>query len=173
MVNQQHVDTVAGVTAFCSNATCRFPIKIPAAIWCQHCRLNLRNPAKISALIQEANKSGTAVQHNLDKGGLQQTAQRIAELMDANLRRWDELPKAQRLLILDRRHLDDLVSSGDSAEEWIRGAVEIRAIGHQLNRDGGFDLMRKTAEQAHALSHGGATLRTIEALWDRIGDWRG
>jgi hypothetical protein len=173
MVNQQHVDTVAGVTAFCSNAACRFPIKIPATIWCQHCRVNLRSPTRISALIEEVNTSDTVVQHNLEEGGLQQTAQRIAELMDANLRRWDELPSAQRLLVLDRHHLDDLMSSGDSAEEWIRGAVEVRAIGHRLDREGGFELMRKTAEQARALSHDRATLRTIEALWDRIGDWRG
>jgi hypothetical protein len=40
----------------CSNDSCRFPIVIPALIWCPQCRLNLRDLATISALIQQANK---------------------------------------------------------------------------------------------------------------------
>jgi hypothetical protein len=38
------------------NKGCRYPIKIPAAIWCPECHLNLRHPAQISALIRKANE---------------------------------------------------------------------------------------------------------------------
>jgi hypothetical protein len=56
MVEQQAVDVSAGVRAYCSNKDCRYPIKVPAAIWCPECGLNLRPPTQISALIRKANE---------------------------------------------------------------------------------------------------------------------
>jgi hypothetical protein len=51
--------------------------------------------------------------------------------------------------------------------------VEIRTIGHRLNEEGGLPLMRQVAEPAGAVGHGRLTVRSIEADWDGIGDWRG
>lgn len=53
-------------------------------------------------------------------------------------------------------------------------AAELRSIGHQLNREGGAQLMRETATQADGLTeHYGTILRVIDLYWRGIGSWQG
>ena len=54
-IAQKYVNATSGAIALCSNSRCHFRIRIPATIWCQHCRRNLRH-TKIAALILEANR---------------------------------------------------------------------------------------------------------------------
>jgi hypothetical protein len=103
----------------------------------------------------------------------QQIAHRLIELVDAHERLY-ELTKDKRLITeaMDHHHLDSIVSSDATPEGWISAAVELRAIGHQLNREGGKPRMQTVAERAAQLRPTGDTLRLIEVFWDRIGDWR-
>jgi hypothetical protein len=173
MIPQEAVSTAGGVTAMCSNQACGFPIVIPAAIWCPDCRLNLRTLSKITALVQEANNRDPKARQPFYRGPLEQVADRLAALVDANERRYDELSPPQRKLIFDAAYLDALVAGGGPADEWIRDQVEIRAIGHQLNREGGTQLMRQAAERAATMSKTAGALRILDVSWDRIGDWLG
>jgi hypothetical protein len=102
-----------------------------------------------------------------------QTARRIAELVDANQVHYSELTDEQKAQATDWRHLDAIISSGQSPPDWISRAVELRSIGHQLNRDGGIRLMREAATQADRLSRFHVVLGVIDLFWDRIGDWQG
>jgi len=71
MVDQNAVNHRAGLHALCSNKGCRYPIKIPAAIWCPDCHLNLRPQAQISELIGKANQdagSGRVESVEVDPG---------------------------------------------------------------------------------------------------------
>lgn len=102
-----------------------------------------------------------------------QTAQRIADLVDTNQMHYSQLTDEQKHQVTDWRHLDAVISSGQSPPDWIRHAVELRSIGHQLNRDGGFRLMREAATQADGLSRSHLVLAVIDLFWDRIGDWQG
>jgi hypothetical protein len=102
-----------------------------------------------------------------------QVAQRIAELIDANQVHYGELTEDQKSLFTDWRHLDDVLSSGEAPPDWISRAVELRSIGHQLNREGGSRLMRETAAQADRLSTYHTVLGVIVLFWDSIGDWQG
>ncbi|MBO0829037.1 MAG: right-handed parallel beta-helix repeat-containing protein, partial [Streptosporangiales bacterium] len=56
-VAQQDVDRKLGVTVACSNADCGQVITVPASVWCPECGLNLRHPAVISALVEQANRT--------------------------------------------------------------------------------------------------------------------
>jgi hypothetical protein len=102
-----------------------------------------------------------------------QIARRIAELVDAGQVRYGELTEEQKTLSTDWRHLDAVLSSGEAPPEWISHAVELRSIGHQLNREGGVRLMQETAAQADRLSKYHVVLAVIVLFWDRIGDWQG
>lgn len=102
-----------------------------------------------------------------------QIARRIAELVDANQVHYGELTEEQKAQITDWRHLDAVISSGESPPGWVSRAVELRSIGHQLNRKGGIRLMRETATQADRLSTYHVVLEVIDLFWDRIGDWQG
>jgi hypothetical protein len=100
-----------------------------------------------------------------------QIARRIAELIDFNQVHYGELDKEQKAQATDWRHLDAIISSGAAPPDWISHAVELRSIGHQLNRQGGVQLMRETAEQAHGLSKFGVR-QVIVLFWDGIGGWQ-
>jgi hypothetical protein len=102
-----------------------------------------------------------------------QIARRIAELVDANQVHYGELTGEQKAQATDWRHLDAIISSGEPPPGWIGRAVELRSIGHQLNREGGIRLMRETAAQADRLSRSHLVLGVIDLFWDRIGDWQG
>lgn len=103
-------------------------------------------------------------------GGL---AVRLAELVTAEVPRYETLTGAQRERKRDRRFLDELVRTGEPAESWLRDMVEIRAIGHLLNEWGGKPLMRTVAGQAARVSRAPSALRYIETWWDGIGGWQG
>src|SRR5438034_373529 len=68
----------------------------------------------------------------------EQTAHRLTELVAAHERLY-ELTRDKRLIeeAMDGHHLDSVLSSGAAPEGWTSAAVEIRAIGHRLNREGG------------------------------------
>ncbi|MFE2835668.1 hypothetical protein ACFXI6_32475 [Streptomyces mirabilis] len=102
-----------------------------------------------------------------------QIARRIAELVDANQVHYGELTEEQQSRFTDWRHLDAVISSGEAPPDWISRAVELRSIGHQLNREGGTRLMQETAAQADRLSKCHTVLGVIVLFWDSIGDWQG
>lgn len=103
-----------------------------------------------------------------------QLARRIVELLNANQAHYGDLSKEQQKQFTDWRHLDAIISGGESPPAWISPAVELRSIGHQLNRAGGSRLMRETAAQADSLSTSkySFVLGVIPLFWDSIGDWR-
>ncbi|MFE2489469.1 hypothetical protein [Streptomyces mirabilis] len=102
-----------------------------------------------------------------------QIARRIAELVDANQVHYGELTEEQQSRFTDWHHLDAVISSGEAPPDWISRAVELRSIGHQLNREGGTRLMQETAAQADRLSKCHTVLGVIVLFWDSIGDWQG
>jgi hypothetical protein len=102
-----------------------------------------------------------------------QIARRIAELVDATQVHYGELTGEQKAQATDWHQLDAIISSGESPPGWISPPVELRSIGHQLNREGGIRLMRETAAQADRLSTYHHVLGVIDLFWDRIGDWQG
>ncbi|MET9039796.1 hypothetical protein [Streptomyces mirabilis] len=102
-----------------------------------------------------------------------QIARRIAELVDANQVHYGELTEEQQSRFTDWHHLDAVISSGEAPPDWISRAVELRSIGHQLNREGGTRLMQETAAQADRLSKYHTVLGVIVLFWDSIGDWQG
>ncbi|MCX5232486.1 hypothetical protein ABZY16_32470 [Streptomyces sp. NPDC006553] len=67
--------------------------------------------------------------------------------------------------------MEQVLRSGRSAEEWILSQVEIRRLGHGLDRKGGETLMQRVAELASALRRTPGTLQVVVRLWDRIGLW--
>ena len=99
-------------------------------------------------------------------------ARRIAELVDANQVHYGELSEEQQKQFTDWRHLDAIISSGDPPPDWIGRGVELRSIGHQLNREGGIRLMRETAAEADRVSTYHVVLEVITLFWDSIGDWQ-
>jgi hypothetical protein len=103
----------------------------------------------------------------------EQIARRIAELVDANQVHYGELNEEQQKQFTDWRHLDAILSGGEPPPDWIRRAVELRSIGHQLNREGGIRLMRETAAEADRLSTYHVVLEVITLFWSSIGDWQG
>jgi hypothetical protein len=99
-------------------------------------------------------------------------AARLAEVAPECIAAYSSLDAEQRKRSGDDRHLDSLVRSGKESEEWLRDPVEIRAIGHRLNREGGVDLMRAVLERSQTLSPWRIE-REVDARWDGIGEWRG
>jgi hypothetical protein len=104
--------------------------------------------------------------------GFESMAERVAELAVADHRAYLALTDEQRKQWHDRQYLDHLASRGEQPEEHLRAAVELRAIGHQLDKGGGINLMIAVAERADVLA-GANILRHIETCWDGIGDWMG
>lgn len=115
---------------------------------------------------------GEQAAHGVSEQQRAETARRIAELVDAGRAHYWKLTEEQKAQAMDWRHLDALISTGGSPPGWISAPVEIRTIGHELNRQGGTRLMRETAAQADALgAHHDVVLNAISLFWERIGDW--
>lgn len=169
-IPQEVVNTKGGVTARCANDKCGFGITIPASIWCPDCKLNLRTLSKITELIAEANSTDLMVLDNVKESGLDRLARILVTLVNVHDRWCGRLTAEQRRQLIDTRHLDALLFGDKPVEEWIHGQVELRAIGHQLDRDGGNDLMQKVAKRASELSET-PVLGIINATWDGIGNW--
>lgn len=98
-------------------------------------------------------------------------AARLAALVPDRVAGYGALDADQRRRTFDDGYLDQLIRSGKQPDGWLRDAVEIRAIGHRLNDEGGLRLMRSVIERAEALSPW-RILREIESSWGGIGDWR-
>jgi hypothetical protein len=170
-IPQSVVSPKTGVETMCPDKSCGFQFTIPPGVWCSECHLNLIPLNKIAELITELTDTDPIVWDNVKESPLDRTARRLVALVDIH-DRWSRsgLSKEQSLLMFDWRLLDKLLSRKEPVEDWLRCQVEIRAIGHQLNQQGGMDLMVEVIERANQLSRG--VLRIIEVTWDRIGEWR-
>lgn len=98
-------------------------------------------------------------------------AQRLLTLLRAGERWEPRLTREQQRLWLNGPHLDEVLRSGRPADEWIRSQVEIRQLGHELDRKGGKTLMQIVADLASALCQTPGTLQVLERVWDGIGSW--
>jgi hypothetical protein len=171
VIDQRAVNPDTGVSAVCANEVCGFAITIPASIWCPDCRLNLRNPTMISALVRDANKGYAFAHHNGERGNLEAIARQLVVLVDAQEQRYNQLTNEQRKLVIAGDHLDQLVELAKPSEDWIRNAVEIRGVGHKLDREGGKPLMENVARRAAALAPAPDIFDVIAMYWDGIGEW--
>jgi hypothetical protein len=127
-------------------------------------------PRPTSSLSMPFSEAG----HAGDDRQQEQAARRIAELMKAIYADHATLTEEQAQRTTDWRQLDAILSSGEEPPDWARPAVELRSIGHQLNREGGAQLMRETAAQADGLTeHYGTILWVIDLYWHGIGAWQG
>jgi hypothetical protein len=169
-IPQGSVSTTGGVTTRCPSDACRFVFTIPASIWCPDCKLNLRTQSKITELVAAANSTDVTVFDNVKQSGLDRLARRLIALVDIEERWSGRLTAEQRRLLIDTQHLDALLAGDKPPEEWIRGQVELRAIGRRLNREGGLGTMQLVASRAGELS-GTPVLGIIDATWDGIGEW--
>ena len=97
-------------------------------------------------------------------------AGRLADLIDGSAEAVADRPDSERHLALDVSHLDTLIAAPDSTPTWLASHVEVRAIGHQLERDGGFRAMQRAHDKLLPDHH--SALVIVDALWDRIGEWR-
>ena len=61
----------------------------------------------------------------------------------------------------------------ESPPDWLARVIEIRSIGHQLNREGGSRLMTETIAQAERVSQSRLIGAVIPLFWEGIGDWHG
>ncbi|MFF8595803.1 hypothetical protein ACF061_31035 [Streptomyces sp. NPDC015220] len=166
-ISQRDVNTTSGAVLRCD---CRFPITIPADVWCPGCRLNLRNLQKITALIKKANEPDSQVGDNVKEPPLDRTARRVIGLASAG-ERWSRTVSPDRQSqMLDGSHLDMLLFNDGQIADWIIDQVKLRSLGHRLHRDGGMALMAAVAERVGALDR--STLRLVEYVWDGIGDWQ-
>ncbi|MGX1675192.1 hypothetical protein [Streptomyces sp. NPDC055400] len=162
------------IKTMCPNRECGLYITIPPSIWCRVCGQNLRPLDVARRLTLEANDTRPPARSNVREGDSTRLSRRLAEAADAGLRNYPYLSKEQQGLLLDRGYLDSLIPSADQADAWVRGAVEIRAAGHQLNRNGGMRAMQETHQQVMELGlNYRDAAREIERLWDGIGDWWG
>lgn len=97
--------------------------------------------------------------------------QRLVELAESAVGIANETTDAQRELLMDRDYLDTRLASGEPLDAWVRAHAEIRAIGYQLDREGGMAFMRRVHDTLDPKEHLSTTVRA-SYLWDRIGQWR-
>ncbi|MFD4348893.1 hypothetical protein ACFWQ6_29130 [Streptomyces coelicoflavus] len=162
------------VKTMCPNRACGLYITIPPSIWCQVCGQNPRPWDVVTRLTLEANDTRPPARSNVREDDSTRLARRLAEAADSGLRNFPYLSTEQQHLLLDRGHLDSLIPSLDQADTWVRGAVEIRAAGHELNRNGGMRAMQEAHQQVMELGlNYRDAAREIERLWDGIGEWWG
>ncbi|WP_067821685.1 hypothetical protein [Actinomadura kijaniata] len=100
----------------------------------------------------------------------EQTALRLVELVAADQRAYGGLSEQDQEHWLDLDYVDRLVRDGSPPDGLVH-RVEIRAIGHRLNRQGGLPLMQSVAERAGSLSERRMAQRRLNAHWDGIGEW--
>jgi len=106
-----------------------------------------------------------------------QIAARLAELMDANQQHFADLTEEQKSLASNWRQIDAIISRAvtgwESPPDWLARVIEIRSIGHQLNREGGSRLMTEMIAQAERVSKSRLIGAVIPLFWEGIGDWQG
>lgn len=166
-ISQRAVSTTTGLVVRCA---CRYPITIPADVWCPGCHLNLRSLRKISALVKKANEPDRAVGDNVKEPPLDRAARRVVGLASAGERWSRTVSPARQSQMLSGRHLDVLLFNEGHIAEWILDQVKLRSLGHRLHRDGGMPLMLAVAERVGAMDR--SVLRLVEYVWDGIGDWQ-
>lgn len=98
-------------------------------------------------------------------------AQRLLTLLIEGERWESRLTREQQRLWLKGPHLEEVLRSGRPADEWIHSQVEIRRLGHELDRKGGKTLMREVAKLASALCQTPGALDVVARVWDGIGSW--
>lgn len=105
-----------------------------------------------------------------DEDEHERTAHRLVELTSAAERAYGALGAEDRERWHTVRYVDGLVGRGTPPEGFAE-RVEIRAIGHRLNSEGGFALMRSVAVRAGQLSDRRMAERRLNHHWDEIGEW--
>ncbi|WP_021594229.1 MULTISPECIES: hypothetical protein [Actinomadura] len=100
----------------------------------------------------------------------ERTARRLVDLVAAAQRAYKGLGEEDRERWHDLRYVDGLLDGG-TPPEGLAERVEIRAIGHRLNAEGGFALMRSVAARAGELSDRRMAERMLNMYWDSIGEW--
>ena len=161
-------------TTMCNNRECKLYIKIPPSIWCQVCGRNLRPQDVVRKLILEANDSRLAARSNVREDETTRLARRLAAAAESGLRSYPYLSPEQQQLLIDGEYLDSLISSGAQPDAWIRDAVEVRAVGRELNRNGGMRAMLEVHQRVMELGlNNRNAAREIERAWDGIGQWLG
>jgi hypothetical protein len=109
-----------------------------------------------------------------DEPRREQTARRVKELIMTMYTNRTALTDEEKKLTTDWRYLDSVLSGGEDPPGWLAPSVELRSIGHQLNREGGARLMRETATQADGMTESeGTVLGVMDLFWHGIGAWRG
>jgi hypothetical protein len=164
-VSQRSLSTTADTVVQCA---CRYPITIPADVWCPGCHLNLRGLAKITELIKKANAPDRQIGENVKEPPLDRAARRAIGFATAGERRSRALPEAQQRQMLDAHHLDMLLFNEGQIADWVLDHVKLRSLGHRLYRDGGMTLLREVTGRVDALD--GRVLPRVEIVWSGIGD---
>ncbi|WP_143086272.1 hypothetical protein [Amycolatopsis saalfeldensis] len=134
------------------------------------------SPQATSPLSTSGSGSGSE-DHSADEERRAEVSARFASLMDANQRHFGGLTDEQKALATDWRQLDAIIAGAvtgwESPPDWLARVLEIRKIGHQLNREGGVRLMTETIAQAERVSEFRLIEATIPLFWQGIGDWKG
>ncbi|SEP46970.1 hypothetical protein [Amycolatopsis saalfeldensis] len=160
------------ITTMCPDSACGEFISLPATIWCQECGQNLRSPEVVRKLTLAANALRLPDSVDSRESEDVRLARRLANAAESLNRRYSHLTQEQKNLLLDRGFLDSLISSPSPLADWVRDAVEMRAIGHERYREGGMRALRETHQRIMelGLDHRVAA-RTVEQYWGGIGDW--
>lgn len=128
-------------------------------------RVTLPTPEKPSSRVPPGLRSPLTAAELTDP---RRIGQRLLALDEST--EWN-ITDAQRKLRMDRDYLDTRLASGEPLDAWVRAHAEIRAIGYQLDREGGMALMRRVHYTLDPKEHRSAVVST-SYLWDRIGQWR-
>jgi hypothetical protein len=160
------------ITTMCPDSACGQFITIPATIWCRECGQHLRSPEVVRKLTLAANELQLPDSVDSRESKEVRLARRLATAAESLDRRYSYLTQEQKNLLHDEGFLDSLISSPSPLADWVRDAVEIRAIGHDLYRAGGMRALQETHQRILELgvAHRVAA-RTVEQYWGGIGDW--
>ena len=160
------------ITTMCPDSACGQFITLPATIWCQECGQNLRSPEVVRKLTLAANALRLPDSVDSRESEDVRLARRLANAAESLDRRYSYLTQQQKNLVHDESFLDSLISSPSPLADWVRDAVEMRAIGHERYRAGGMRALRETHQLIMELGvdHRVAA-RTVEQYWGGIGEW--
>jgi hypothetical protein len=164
------------LSVMCSHDGCSQVLNVPVTIWCPECGNNLRSMRKVRELILAENDPSARVTklEDVREDEATKVARRLTELTATASRRYSALAPEQGRLLLNSRHLADLVAAGETGEEWIAGMVEVRGTGQRLYDSGGMRAMRAVFQRIEELSGEYPNMtRHIDIVWDGIGDWMG
>lgn len=99
-----------------------------------------------------------------------QAARQLSELCRLSATGWDDV--ADYALIWDRDALDEVWSSNRSADSTASARAEMRAIGRQLDLEGGLRRMLTVFELVQPLPPAERPQGLLSVLWDGIGEWQ-